>query len=231
MKLVEKRVRLFFREKGVLAEISLFPESGTLVDLIEENRVFDGYILDVDMPEYTGMDIIAMLQRFRDRKNVILLTGYTSYAVAACGPGVLGYVLKSQMDVKLPEALERLVIEMDRVRKERNYIISNKRRYQVIRQQDILYVLKEKKNALIFYRQGGDKTLKAVDRITLQQLIERLDNREMMLLDRGIIINLLHIRSIMSCEIEMDDGYRVSSSSKNVTELRKRLNRYWREQE
>lgn len=71
--------------------------------------------------------------------------------------------------------------------------------------------------------EGGEEW----DRITLQDLYQVLNNPDMILVDRGLILNLPHIRRIIDDQIELDGGYKVTTSSNHIIELKTLLNTYW----
>lgn len=101
-------------------------------------------------------------------------------------------------------------------------MISNQQRYKKLFQKDILYIQKEEKNAVFILTDGK----KEKERLSLQKIYPKLDNPDMMFLDRGIIINLNHIREFGLKEIVMDDGYVIGTRKARISELRKRMNHY-----
>ena len=49
----------------------------------------------------------------------------------------------------------------------------------------------------------------------------------MVMLDRGVILNLSHIRQIMDGEIKMDEENVITSNSAHVVEIKRLLMNYW----
>ena len=61
------------------------------------------------------------------------------------------------------------------------------------------------------------------DRSTLQEVYQKLDSTDMYMLDRGIILNLGHVRKIVDGKIVMTDGYELTSSQSHLNSLKEYL--------
>ena len=61
----------------------------------------------------------------------------------------------------------------------------------------------------------------------MQEVYKKLDSYEMVMLDRGVILNLSHIRQIMDGEIKMDEENVITSNSAHVVEIKRLLMNYW----
>lgn len=88
---------------------------------------------------------------------------------------------------------------------------------------DILYIMKNQKNSVFVLGEGKKET----ERITLQQVYQKLDNPIMFFLDRSIIINIHHIRRIEGNSILMEDGYEIYEGDDNLKQLKQYLLTYW----
>ena len=67
------------------------------------------------------------------------------------------------------------------------------------------------------------------ERITLQDVYRKLNPKEMIFLDRGIIVNVFHVQKILKNQIRMTEGHTVTTSKNGIMELKQFLNRYWGE--
>ena len=66
------------------------------------------------------------------------------------------------------------------------------------------------------------------ERTTLNKVYKRLSHdKEIFLLDRGLILNLFHVREVSNGTIKMDTGFETTSSVRHIEELKKQLNVYW----
>lgn len=150
------------------------------------------------------------------------MSAYKKYAIEACGLEIFRYIVKSQLDLQLSLVLDEMFVRLSQQQNNDVYIINNQRRYIKLPQSDIFYIYKKQKNAF-FVMDNGEEW----ERITLQEVYEKLNPLYMVMIDRGLIINIQHIKRISENQIEIDGGYKVSTSQKHIVELKNLLNIYW----
>lgn len=223
LNIIGSKVMDYCRQYDIPITLHYFYDSDLLAEQIEENKLFDAYLLDIEMPNVSGVRLAEKLKEYSDSPFIIFLTAYEAYAVKACGMDVLGYVLKSQPDIYLKQVLDRLFARLGQMEQDKTYIINNQRKYIKLRQQNILYIYKNQKNAVFVLRGKKEEW----DRIPLQNLYQKLDNPEMVMLDRGIILNMRHIQKVIGDRVVMEDGYELITGKKHIADLKKQLSLYW----
>ncbi len=65
------------------------------------------------------------------------------------------------------------------------------------------------------------------ERGTLQSVYEKLENPDLVWLDRGVIVNMIHVQRVLTDEVEMKDGYKILTGADHALELKRRLSSYW----
>ncbi|WP_308860183.1 response regulator transcription factor [Paenibacillus endoradicis] len=72
-------------------------------------------ISDIRMPELTGLELVERLDMFKNRPNVILVSGYSdfSYAQQALRFGVVDYLLKPIDKASLIQAIEKAMLRVE----------------------------------------------------------------------------------------------------------------------
>ena len=126
-------------------EVQYISDSDELMELLEEKRLFDAYILDVEMPHYSGLDLVKKIRGISSIPEIVLLTSYESFAVDACGMDIFKYVLKHRWADEAPQVLDELFDRLNRKTDGKIYVIDNQRRYVKFLHSDILYILKKQK--------------------------------------------------------------------------------------
>lgn len=224
LELVRKKVEAFCMERGIQAELTAFDDSDLLVNVTEKDYIFDAYILDIEMRDYTGIELAEMIRERQELAYIVFLTAYSSYAVRACGRGIFRYVLKETLDDELPRVLDSLFKALEQIDNNKYYHIQNHRRYLKFPHRDVVYVCREQKNVKFVLKDG-----KCIyERTTLEEVYKKLsEDEDFFRLDKGMILNLFHVRGIVNGGIEMDTGVTVTSGVKHIEELKKRMNVYW----
>lgn len=187
LRFVEDEIRKYCKKHDISVTVDAFVECGAAVDRLESKNVYDAYILDIEMPEYTGLEIARMIRERAEYAFVIFLTAYESYALKGYGPNVLSYVVKERLNEDLELAFELLFKQLDRHKEKKLYEIRNQRKYIKLAQDDIVYIYKFQKNAVFVMTDRSEE----FERANLQDIILKLDNPDMFYLDRCAIINMI----------------------------------------
>lgn len=107
---IQGLVRQYCRERpGVELEAVYFESGQALLDAVKEGQSFSLYLLDILLPEMSGIAIADRLAELRARAPVIFLTSSPEYALDAFRVRALNYLLKPiqapDLFVALDEAL------------------------------------------------------------------------------------------------------------------------------
>ncbi len=223
LELVYETLQRYCSKQGIGVYIQKYNNTLTLSEDIENGKLFEAYILDIEMKCYSGLEIAKMIEARSSMPYIIFLTSYSSYAVEACGMRIFRYVLKEKMEQQFPMVMDALFAQLKIMENNDNYIMRNIRKYVKFPQRSIIYIYKESKNAVFVLTNNGRET----ERITLQEVYRKLNSRELIFLDRGIIVNIYHVQKILGRQISMAEGHMITTSKMGIEELKQALNRYW----
>lgn len=213
-RLVTEKLNAYKAQHGIGLQVDVYTDSCRLLERIEGGELDDLYILDIRMPLCNGMELLQKIYEKGTTSQVILLTGYEEYAIEACGMAA-GYVMKDALDERLPEALERAFRNLARTETRHVYTIRSGKHYQKIDLDDVLYIRKEGKNCCFYM--DGQGLLR--ERTGIRLLYEKLRDPLMYFLDRGTIVNIMHVWGIRNGMVEMKDGTKLLTKAEALTEL------------
>ena len=91
--LITEYVVSLCRETPPLTEAAGFTRAGEALCWLKDNDA-DLAILDIDMPDMSGLTMAAEIKKLRPNTAIIFLTGFSKYAVDAFALHVSGYLLK-----------------------------------------------------------------------------------------------------------------------------------------
>ena len=104
---ISAKVRLALPE----ADISEFTSGKFLLEAITENN-FDILLLDIDMPEISGLDIAARLTKLENKPLLVFVTSHDELVYDSLQFHPFGFVRKGYMDKELPRILADCVTEL-----------------------------------------------------------------------------------------------------------------------
>jgi len=93
-------------------DIVVLGEAGTGAEVCKlvEQKAWDVIVLDVTLPDRSGLDVLKEIKRERPKLPILILSAYPEedYAVRALRAGAAGYVTKSASPEELVRAVRRL---------------------------------------------------------------------------------------------------------------------------
>lgn len=223
LEILSDKLENYGKKRGIDFIVHKFSDSTLLMEWTEEKKLFDAYFLDIEMPCYTGIELAKKIREYSNVSLIIFVTAYESFAVEACGLNVIQYLLKNQVLSRIEKLMDELVFRLSYIQDNKIYVITNQRRYIKFQQKDIIYIYKHQKNACFVIMDKREEK----ERISLQDVFNKLNNQEMLWLDRGVILNLNHVWSVSGTNIKMSGGYEITTNEAHITELKKALDVYW----
>lgn len=209
-------------QSNSIGEITTYTSSENLLyDITEDAFFFDLILLDIEMPGNTGMEIAEQLKPYLPNVKIIFITSHIEYAIDAFELSIFRYVPKNdiakRLSAAIQDAIKLIVLEEGKV-----YTIQTNSRLEKIAYKDIYYIERDGKNASICTCSGISKVRKS-----LQQVYGELDAEEFIYIDRGCIVNMIHIMQIKnSCAI-LKDGISLPISRTHLQEVKMQINHYW----
>lgn len=103
--------------------------SGSEALAVCEGHAFDILLLDIKLPDMSGLDLIARVEKLLPRIDVLVVTGHATFdnAALAVRPSTVAYMVK-------PLDLDRLLAIIDQIAKRKQLEVENERLQRVIQQ-------------------------------------------------------------------------------------------------
>lgn len=211
----------FFQTANDQYEVTVYPDCQQLIWDLEENIGYDIYLMDIEMPKMNGMKLAKLICEKYDEPYIIFITAYLEYSVEGYQYNVWRYIIKNQLQTRLPEALFDLYENLCK-REVEQYTIIRSNSIERIALMDILYLNKEGKNTLIH-------TMREVfhERKPIQKFVEELNKPYILISDRSYAVNLRHVMKVDGHWLLMRNGERVPISIPKYQTVRKSIAEYW----
>lgn len=210
------------RECGCAGEIARYTRSDQLLaDIEDDGFFFDLILLDIEMPGMSGMELAERIKPHLPNVRMIFVTSHLQYAIDAFELSIFRYVPKTDMERRLPAAI-RDAVRLITLEEGKSYVVTSGNQMARILYRDILYIRREGKNAAITTAGGVFSVRKS-----LQQVHAELGAEEFIYIDRGCVVNLIHILRVSSGVAVMQGGEALAISRSHLQEVKERINAYW----
>lgn len=219
---ISKKVDSIYKKNHIKAAVDCYNNGKVLLDEVNDGRRYDIYVLDVEVPGISGVELGRKLREISEVSFILFLTAYPQYAIEGYDSRAYQYILKDEWEHRLEETLKKIQKEMDDWNAP-SYRITINDRLEKIPVKHIYYAKKDGKNVVFYTREG-----KSSIRKTLAQVYAELPNGDFIYVDRSFLVNLEHVMKLKHREVYMANGDIVPVSYPKLNQVKKEINAYWR---
>lgn len=171
----------------------------------EKNYMPDFVLMDVYMPDKTGIEAARELRAMGNTCKIIFLTVSREHALDAFGVDAAQYLIKPVDRKAFFQTLDRFVERIDQERK-KYFLLRIDGKVKRIVLNDILYCEAQGKFQYLYFISGEQSML----RITMTEIYEMLSKYpQFVRVGISYIVNLEHIDSINAREVFMEGGKKI----------------------
>lgn len=216
-------VQEYITKNRIVAEIETYMSGDFMLGDIEDGMQYDLLLLDIEMPHKSGMEIANVVKSFLPECLVIFVTSYLKYAIDSFALSIFRYIPKQELEPRLNQALKdafnTIMIENEDV-----YTITMQTKLIKIPLKEVLYIQKSGKNAIFVTRNKEIKVRK-----TLAEVYDEIHKKEFVYIDRGCIVNIIHIMQVKNSEVELKGNILLPISRSHLQQIKDVVNCYWGE--
>ena len=177
---------------------------------------YDIIFLDIDMGPSNGIDTARRLRRLQARALLIFVTNYVEYSPDGYEVNAFRFLLKSQMDAKLPsyykDALQLLQ------RREAVFTYSFNGETCRVKLRDILYLESQGRMICLHTVDPGRADPSYYGKMEEEEA--RLADAGFVRVHKSYLVNMAHIRRLGYAEVLLDDGTALSVSQRKYPTIR-----------
>lgn len=209
-------------------QVELFHGGSTLLARMEEAGGFDLYVLDILMPELSGIDTGRRLRALGDGGEIIYLTSSNDFAADSYDVHAFFYLLKPVNEGKLFQVLDAAVANLKR-RRNSAVVVTTPDGPQRILLEHIRYV--ERVGRFIRYYCTDSTIDSQTIRITFREAVAPLlADRRFCLCGASFVLNFQHVAGVKGQSALLDNGQSVVLPRTSATEFKKAWGNYWLEE-
>ncbi len=185
--------------------------------LLQEETV-DAVFLDISMPGLDGLELAAVLQRFRRPPPVVFVTAHERHAVEAFDLNAVDYVLKPVRERRLAEAVRRVVEGVVPPPDDEQIPVELGGRTRFVSRRDVLYV--EAQGDYARLHTAGESHLVRVPLTTLE---EQWRDAGFVRIHRSLLVALPQVEEVRIVEgrcVVLVGGHELTVSRRHTRSLR-----------
>lgn len=216
--LTERMVRAALEARGIAADVEGFPNAASLLAARAGGKSFEAYLLDILMPKTSGIDLARTLRETQPKAPIVFLTTTKDFTCEAYALDAINYLEKPLEPARLEAALDRLLALLPKSEEESLRVKTSDGGTCVV---SVAKIVLAESDGHYWRLQLADRQ-QVRCRISAGELGERLSTAGRFIpVDRGVILNVAAVRSLVSDGAVLTDGKKVSVSRRALPELRK----------
>ena len=188
------------------------------------NVNFDGFILDIEMKEMSGIDFAKKLREKNVDSLIIFMTSHSQYVFDVFETVTFDFIQKPLTFEKIKNTLEKTKNYLEI--KRRSFVFSYKKNNYNIAFSDICYLEKDGRKVWIYTI--DDKKYQC--NMTLKEIWSQLDDEMFGMLNKSLIVNLSKIEGIIGENVILQDHRMLYVSRDYRKEIKKKHLNYLRGQ-
>lgn len=216
--------KIFTSLKDVV-DVSFFANGTNLIETIKNEKLhYDLLLLDVDMPNMSGLEVAKILRETNEDIIIIFISSYEKYVFDSFEYNPFRYIRKNRIKEELNIALKS-AYALYKKRERRYIVIKSDDGDHRLEQSEICYfeIVKRK----LFIHLADNKVLSMWKPI--KDFINEIDDDNFVKIHSGCVVNMKYIKEYTNYDITLDNGEKLITSRSGIKILKDELTRYWGE--
>ena len=213
---------------GLHGHVETFRSGGTLLERAEDMEGFDLYVLDILMPELSGIDTGRRLRALGQGGEIVYLTSSNDFAADSYDVHAFFYLLKPVGEAKLFQVLDGAVEKLNRRRSSAVVVTTGDGPRRILLER-IRYV--ERVGRCMRYYCTDATIDSQTIRVSFREAVASLlADRRFCLCGASFVLNFQHVTGVNGQTALLDNGQAVILPRTSATECKKAWGNYWLEE-
>ena len=210
---------------GLNGQVEAFRSGGALLDRAEELCGFDLYVLDILMPELSGIDTGRRLRALGEGGEIVYLTSSNDFAADSYDVRAFFYLLKPAEAGKLYGVLDGAVEKLERRRSSAVVVSTAEGRRRVLLER-IRYVERVGR-CMRYYCTDGTVDSQTIRLSFREMAAPLLADRRFYLCGASFVLNFQHVTGVSGQTALLDSGQSLALPRTAAAEFKKAWGDYW----
>ena len=213
---------------GLHGQVEMFPSGSALLERAEDAGGFDLYMLDILMPELSGIDTGRRLRALGEGGEILYLTSSNDFAADSYDVRAFFYLLKPVEEEKLFQVLDAAVKKLNR-RRGSAIVITTVDGPRRILLEHIRYV--ERVGRCVRYYCTDSTVDSQTIRVSFREMAAPLlADRRFCLCGASFVLNFQHVTGVNGQTALLDNGQAVTLPRTAAVDFKKAWGSYWLEE-
>lgn len=212
-----------FKSFKINAEIYTYYSGKEILELICHKKYqFDLLLLDIDMPDITGLDVAKAIRQAESDIVLLFISSHEHYVFKSIEYRPFRYIRKQYLKEELSHALKDAykLIESD---KDKTIIVKVDDEDVRLKHSEIMYYEIENRKLAIHLSNTNILSI----RKTIRDFSKELADNNFIQINSGCVVNAKYIDRISNADITLDNNEKLIVSRTKIKSVKSELLEYW----
>lgn len=191
---------------------------------MQDGCYYDIYLIDIEMSGMNGLELAQAIRIKYGHPFIVFITNYAAYSREGYRYSVWRYILKDEVKDRLPEALDSICIQLQNSQK-KYYLTETAQGMYRIPYDEIAYLMVDGKYIDIHMLAHTEPKIRV--RKTLKKMFEELQDDCFLFIDKGIIVNIMHVMRMENQCLVLRNDEKLPVSGPQYQKVKRALRDYW----
>lgn len=110
---IRKKLYSVYEKVNLAIQADCYTRGKEVLYEVDDGRYYDAYLLDIDLPDMSGIDLGKRLREKSPYSYIIFLTAYPQFAIDGYSARAYQYILKDEWEEKLETTLYHIQKEIE----------------------------------------------------------------------------------------------------------------------
>lgn len=205
-------------------EIEKFSDASQVYHKILRHELADIYILDMIMPEKTGIDIGRLLEK-SEKCVVIYMTSSDEFALEAYSVHAVRYLLKPVSEEVFAEAMDYAIshvrMKQEISGKDLRYPVKTREGLVSVSYSDIVYIENAARALEVHLTDGGSVRSIFIRKSFDEEIKEIAEDSSFVRVHKSFLVNMNYIKSLIQGLCRMEDGRSIPVSKTRAADVKR----------
>ena len=225
LKKISHFTKVYFEKHSFPVRIQEYEKTDDLRYDIQDGIYFDILLSDIQMPDMNGMELTSYIRQYLPEIKILFITTHLKYAIYSYELQIFRYIPKSELSLRLSKAYDD-ILDWYILQKDDFYLLETPRKTEKIPVRKIICIQKDGKYSIFVLE--NHSTIRI--RQSLAETYASIDQEQFVYIDRGVIINLLHLTSVVSGKVTLKNGMELLISPSRLEDVKTKFLNYWGKQ-
>ncbi len=216
-------IRETTKELHIPADVDYYSTASEVeFKLLKKKEPLDILILDIDMPEITGLQLASKLRSKGVDIIIIFLSAHEDFVFRAIEFQPFRYIRKIRLEKEMPIAI-RSAIRVINANKDEQVILNTDNGEKKVMLSEIMYYEIDKRKIIVHLKNGVILTLNK----TIAEMQKHINSEKFIMIHRGCVVNVDHVDNINDFTITLDNKEVLIVSRTRYKDVKQKILMIW----